>query len=137
MQEVLSSGRLVMSTGRVYNFDRREVAKNPFYWRPKILNYPVQGTGADLVAIGRVTANKRLKKAGLPFLWQSTVHDSIDIDVDGSQEVCYNIAKIVKESIEDIPTNFYRLFGVEFNLPVSCEIGIGPTLGDLKPFEAV
>ena len=72
---------------------------------------------------------------GIPFLWQSTVHDSIDIDVDGDMEVCYNIAKVIKESIESIPDNFYRLFGKTFDLPVSCEIGIGANLGELKPYD--
>lgn len=130
VRTVLDTGQLVMPTGRVFDFDRSEVARRTFLWRPKILNYPVQGTGADLVAIGRVTMWKRLRKAGLPVLFQSTVHDSVDVDIP--PEVCYNSCiKIIKQSIEDIPDNFYRLFGVKFDLPVTCEIGYGPNLEDL------
>ena len=71
-------------------------------------------------------------------MWQSTVHDSLDLDaplgLDGNMDVCYNIAKVVKESIEAIPTNFYRLFGRTFDLPITCEVGIGPNLGELKEY---
>lgn len=133
VREVLSSGQLVMPTGRVYEFDRRDVARRDWFWVPKIKNWPVQGTGADLVAIGRVTMWKRLRKAGIPVLFQSTVHDSVDIDIP--PEVCYNsVCKVIKQSIEDIPLNFQRLFGIKFDLPVSVEIGYGPNLSELTPF---
>ena len=141
VRTVLDTGQLVMPTGRVYDFDRAEVARRTFLWRPKILNYPVQGLGADLVSIGRVTMWKRLHKAGLPVLFTSTVHDSVDLDVDPTSrldipaDVCYNsVCTIVKESIEDIPINFYNLFGIKFDLPLTCEIGCGQNLKDLTPF---
>lgn len=132
VRTVLDKGRLVMPTGREYHWDRADVARRLWFHRPKILNYPVQGLGADLVAIGRVTVWKRLRKEKIPHLFVSTVHDSLDIDC----ETCYtsSIAKIVKQAIGDIPTNFERLFGVPFDLPVSCEIGYGPKLSELTPF---
>jgi DNA polymerase I-like protein with 3'-5' exonuclease and polymerase domains len=118
----------VAPTGRAYTFPRADVAHREWFWRPKILNYPVQGLGADLVAIGRVTMWKRLRRDQIPVLFQSTVHDSIDIDC----EACYNsrVVEIVKQSIIDIPTNFYRLFGVEFDLPLNSEVSVGPNLKD-------
>lgn len=133
VRQVVSTGQLIMPTGRIYDYPRADVAKRLWFWRPKILNYPVQGTGADLVAIGRVTVWKRLRKAGIPHLFVSTVHDSLDIDV----ETCYtsSVCKIIKESIEDIPKNFERLFGVKFDLPISCEIGYGPSLGNLTNYK--
>ena len=139
VRTVLDTGQLVMPTGRVYDFDRAEVARRTFLWRPKILNYPVQGLGADLVSIGRVSMWKRLRKAGLPVLFTSTVHDSIDLDVhpqaaglDIPPDVCYNsVCKIVKESIEDIPKNYFNLFGTKFDIPLTCEIGWGQNLKDL------
>jgi len=121
-----------MPTGRVYSFPREDVANRLWFWRPKILNYPVQGLGADLVAIGRVTAWKRLHKQNLPVFWQSTVHDSIDLDVDNDLETCYNICTIVKKAIQDVPLNFERLFNVPFDLPLNSEISIGPNLKDQK-----
>lgn len=146
VKSVLSDGRLVMPTGRTFVWDRADVAKRLWFHRPKILNYPVQGTGADLVAIGRVTLWKRLRSAKIPVTWQSTVHDSIDIDVqcscgadgvDKHQESCYtsSVCKLIVESIQDVPTNFERLFGVKFDLPVGCEIGYGPNLANLTPYK--
>ena len=133
---VLSTGQLEMPTGRIYLFDRRRVASNSQFWRPKILNYPVQGTGADLVAIGRVPMWKRLRKTNLQYLFQSTVHDSIDIDVpvDKGMDTCYNVCRIVNQSIEDIPINFQRIFGKPFDLPVKCKIGYGQNLEELTPY---
>lgn len=132
---VLDQGRLVMPTGRIFSFDRADVAKRLWFWRPKILNYPVQGTGADLVAIGRVTIWKRLKKQNIPVKWVSTVHDSIDIDVDNDPKVCYTVCKTIDESIRDVPKNFENLFGIKFDLPVNIEIGYGPNLATLTPYE--
>src|ERR1700674_820641 len=113
-----------MPTGRRFEFDRADVAKRLWFWRPKILNYPVQGTGADLVAIGRVTCWKRLRALGLPHLWVSTVHDSLDLDIslDKGLETCYNVCRLIKSSIEDVPTNFERLFEVKFDLPITANI---------------
>lgn len=137
VRRVLDTGYLTMPTGRVYSFNRALVAEQLWYWRSKILNYPVQGLGADLVAIGRVTMWKRIKKLDYPVLFVSTVHDSIDLDLDlngldNPDEMVYNICTVVKQSIRDIPINFYRLFGIEFDLPVDADVKYGPSLGELK-----
>jgi DNA polymerase I-like protein with 3'-5' exonuclease and polymerase domains len=133
VKSVVDTGRLVMPTGRTFLWDRADVVRRLWFHRPKILNYPVQGTGADLVAIGRVALWKRLRKAEIPHKFVSTVHDSIDIDV----ETCYNssVCKMIDEAIRDIPVNFERLFGVKFDLPVGCEIGYGPNLANLTPYK--
>ena len=132
---VTSSGQLIMPTGRIYEFKRYPNKRGEMNWPlTQIKNYPVQGLGADLVAIGRVALWRRVKRAGLaPILFQSTVHDSIDIDT--TSELCYNICMLAKAAIEDIPVNFERLFGVKFNLPVTAEIGYGPNLGALTTYE--
>lgn len=136
VREVVNTGRLVMPTGREYHFPVRDVVHRMWYWKPKILNYPVQGTGADLVCIGRVTAWKRLRQNNQPVIWQSTVHDSVDVDtLDKDPKVWYNVCSIVNQSINDVPTNFYRLFGKTFDLPINAEIGFGPNLQDLTPYD--
>lgn len=134
VREVVNTGRLVLPTGREFAYPRKDVIDRLWFWRPKILNYPVQGTGADLVCIGRVAAWKRLRKAGLAVKWQSTVHDSIDIDTP--LEMVYNVCRTVDNAIRDIPVNFERLFGVKFNLPVIAEIEYGPNLKDTTKYDA-
>lgn len=136
-ETVVETGRLVMPTGRVFTFPRSDVIDREWFWRPKIYNYPVQGTGADLVCLGRVAAWKRIKKQGFPALWTSTVHDSIDLDVpvDKDPKMVYNICSIIDIAIKDIPINFKKLFNTTFELPISAEIFFGPNLKDLTQYD--
>ncbi len=62
----------------------------------------------------------------------NTVHDSIIVDFDS--KVCDNISivKIVDQCFTDIPLNFKKLFGVEFNLPMRVECQVGPTWGNME-----
>lgn len=127
VQEVVGSGRLVMPHGRIYTYTKDKRGEWP---RTTILNYPVQGLGADLMMIGRISFYRRLKASRLPALLVSSIHDSLV--VDSEPEVCYNICKILKNSIEDIPMNFERLFGIKFNLPMKCEISMGVNKKDME-----
>lgn len=125
---VLDNGRLEMVTGRVYQFQSYLSGGESKYPRTKILNYPVQGLAADLMSIARVSLFKRLREAGFTFtvLWVNTVHDSIILDIDtNSWDNILEICKVTYGVFEDIPKNFEKLFGVEFNLPVRCEITAG------------
>jgi DNA polymerase I-like protein with 3'-5' exonuclease and polymerase domains len=101
------------------------------YPRTRILNYPVQGLGADLMAIARVSLRNRLKETeGIKII--NTVHDSIMLDFDPS--ICYtnSIVETVKQCFEDIPSNFAKLFGKEFNLPMRVDIQLGTNWGNLE-----
>lgn len=143
VQEVVDTGKLVMPTGREYHFDRKDVVRRLWFWRPKILNYPVQGLGADLVAIARVGLRRKMK--GSNAILVGTVHDSIDLDVpirqdlpiDKSMQACYNICSLMKASIEDVPANFEKLFQVPFNVPLTGEVFYGPNLKDLTQYKRV
>ena len=46
-----------------------------------LTNYPVQGTGADVMMMVRIMFRKRLKQLGIPCKLVSTVHDSLVTDV--------------------------------------------------------
>jgi len=123
--------KITMPTGRVYNYEP-EVKYGKVKWpRTKILNYPVQGLGADLMAIARVSLANRLKDIKNVKLI-NTVHDSIIVDFDS--KVCDNISivKIVDQCFTDIPANFNKLFGIEFNLPMRVECQVGPTWGNME-----
>lgn len=122
------AGQLVMPTGRIYKYQPTKNNFGEYIWpRTTILNYPVQGLGADLVCIGRISCYKRMK--GLESLLISSVHDSIVVD-SPEQEV-EQVVKILKSSIEDIPINFERVFKTSFDLPLECEIQIGKNLKDM------
>lgn len=127
------TGLYTSPTGREYNYPPSEVVSKQWFWRPKILNYPVQGLGADLVMIARVSFWNRLNKLSLPCIPILSVHDSIVVDTE--RKNCYNIGKVMRESVRDVPRNFQKLFGKEFNLPLDAEIKVGHDLHNMEKIE--
>ena len=127
MREVVRTGQLVMPTGRVYKYERNERNEWP---RTTILNYPVQGLGADLMAIARCSLFKRVKKSGLQCDFISTVHDSIILD--SPEENVQPLIQIIKNVWQDLPKNFEALFKVPFDLPCKCEVKVGEDWGNTK-----
>lgn len=134
MQEVTTTGKIVMPHGRIYTYEKNKHGEWP---RTTILNYPVQGLGADLMMIGRISFYRRFKASGLQGLLVSSIHDSLVIDapskdLDKLDENCYNICMMLKSCIEDIPANFERLFKVPFNLPMRGETSYGINKKDME-----
>jgi len=131
MFDVKQTNKLVMPTGRTYKYlPETNSMGNVKYPRTRILNYPVQGLGADLMTLARVSLFNKIKDMeGVTLI--NTVHDSIMVDYD--PEVCYtnSIVPIVKESFENVPANFKHLFGKDFNLPVRVDIQLGNSWGNV------
>jgi DNA polymerase I-like protein with 3'-5' exonuclease and polymerase domains len=133
MSEATTTGMLRMPTGRIYNFSSTQ-RRNDLVWpRTKILNYPVQGLGADLMTIARVSAYRRFKQAKIEGVFISTIHDSIVADV-ATHEV-ERTCKLFLDVFKDIPANFQRVFGVEFNLPTRAEVSYGMNKFDLQDYK--
>lgn len=128
-EQAIRDGRLVMPTRRVYTY-KPYFKKDRWTWpRTTILNYPVQGLGADLMAIARVSARRRLYDIQ-DCLFINTVHDSIILDTKA--ELCDNICRTLDQVFQDVPKNFERMFGIEFNLPMSAKIKYGLNWKDMK-----
>lgn len=121
-----------MPTGRIYNFDPSERRGDLVWPRTKILNYPVQGLGADLMCIARVSFARRHRESGLRGLLISTIHDSIVVDCP--EEETNQTAQMFLDVFRDIPANFQKLFGTEFTLPTRCEVQYGPTKGNMQEY---
>jgi DNA polymerase I-like protein with 3'-5' exonuclease and polymerase domains len=130
MQEATTTGMLRMPTGRIYHYSPEERRGDLVWPRTTILNYPVQGTGADIMCIARVSFARRFIQRGITGRLISTVHDSIVVDVEDHEvdKVC----KMFHEVFDDIPMNFKRIFGVEFNLPTRCEVEYGKNLKEMQ-----
>lgn len=133
VKQATTEGLYTSPTGRQYSYPPREVVEKLWYWRPKILNYPVQGLGADLVMIARISLWNRINIMGLPCIPITTVHDSIVVDTP--KESCYNIGIVLKSCVEDIPQNFKKLFGLDFDLPLTAEIKAGNDLRNMEKIE--
>lgn len=136
---VLDRGRLELPTGRIYQFQpNTNRAGEVTYPKTKILNYPVQGLAAELMAIARVVLSKRISALNFNnILFVNTVHDEIllDIQTEMWDNIGRDIVDVVHKVFEDIPENFKRLFGVEFNLPVKAEVSYGSNWGSMKEFK--
>lgn len=100
-----------------------------------LTNYPVQGTGADIMMIARVSFANRLKRLGLSSKLRgevklvTTVHDSIGLDVQADEDVQL-LVNLFHQVFDDLPANFKRLFGYDWAVPLECEVKAGPNMKD-------
>jgi DNA polymerase-1 len=92
-------------------------------------NYPVQGTGADVMLIARLSFRRRLKAAGIPALLVSTVHDSIVVDVP--RMYVDAVVALFYEVFDDLIENIKRCFGYTWKTPLACEVKVGMNLKDM------
>lgn len=131
VQTATTEGTIISPTGRQFHYQQYQNKRGDWEWPiTTIKNYIVQGTGADLVMIARISLANRLKKMGLSSKLVATVHDSIVIDCP--EEEWELVAKTALQAVQDVPMNFERLFGQEFNLPLTAEVLYGKTLGDMN-----
>ena len=122
-----------MPTGRVYHFPltRNKITNELEVPERAIKNYPVQGLGADVMSVARVSFFKRWKDIGdIKGVLCNTVHDSIVCDIQSSEvarvrDLCHSV-------FSDLPDNFGRVFGKRFNLPLCCEVLGGDNMTDME-----
>lgn len=122
---------IVGPLGREWAISNRDKRGELFVPWTTLTNYPVQGTGADIMAIARVSFARRLKASGMPLLLVSTVHDSIIVDCPDEKYIqpCINLFHQV---FDDIPSNIKRMFGYTWIVPMDCECKIGRNMLDMK-----
>lgn len=128
IREAVTTGKVVSPTGREYIFTKFDGKIRD----TQVKNYTVQGTGADIMALARVSFFNRLKKLNYQnALLVNTVHDSLVMDVDENTVDVDKIISTMHEVFDDIPSNFKKLFGVEWNVPMSCEVNAGYNWEDM------
>jgi len=127
IKTVIETGELSTPLGRFFKFQKYGGEYTP----TTIKNYPVQGTGADIMALVRVSAYNRLKKLDLPdCLLVNTVHDSIILDFKDAGLIPV-LNDMFHGVFKDIPANIEKVFGVKFNVPMTCENQVGSNWGDM------
>lgn len=91
-----------------------------------LTNYPVQGTGADVMMVARVSFARRLRNivTNGRCLMISTVHDSIVLDVEDERDYQVLI-NLFHQVFDDLPINFKKLFGYNWIVPLPCETKLG------------
>lgn len=123
IKEATTTKHLSIPTGRKWHFEMVRNSRGELEWPiTQIKNFPVQGLEADLMMLTRVSLFNRIKH-DKEVLMINSVHDSILIDCPTAKVdwVCQTMAAVFR----DVPTNFKRLWKVEFNLPYRGEVQKG------------
>lgn len=133
VQTAVRDGKLIMPTGRIYEFELERDYKGELKAPETVIkNYPVQGLGADMMSIARVSFMRRFKDAGINGILVNSVHDSIVCDVHASS--VKQTAEIFHSVFNDLPSNYNRIFGAQFDLPMTCEVGVGNNMKELTEY---
>lgn len=130
MREVQEHGKYTLPTGRTYVYKSYLKQGIPTLPRTKILNYPVQGLGADLMMVARVALWRAMQRQKLNAKLISTVHDSVLVDAPDSE--VDTVVGLFFDTWDRLPQRFENLFGVEFNLPCRVEVQKGPVWGKMQ-----
>ena len=125
IQEATTTGKTISPFGRVHEHEPRRGEWNI----PDITNHINQGCGADVMAVARVSFANRWMNSGLEGKMISTVHDSIVLDTPE-----YNVipaTKMFHETFRDLPASISKAYGVNWTLPLLCEVGAGNNMKEL------
>jgi DNA polymerase I-like protein with 3'-5' exonuclease and polymerase domains len=129
IREAQTNGRLTIPSGRYYPISPDYQKQQP--WPLTVIkNYPVQGFGADLVMLARLRAAQLLEaeKQRVPSFCADligTIHDSIVLDAPSSSAI--QAARLLRQSIEEVPSYVKKVWGYDFQLPLTSEVSFGPT----------
>jgi DNA polymerase-1 len=128
---VTRSEPLVGPTGREWHIalgrDKKGNLKIPW---TILTNYPVQGTGADVMMIARISFARRLKTSGIPALLISTVHDSIVVDT--TSQYVQAVTNLFYQVFDDLVSNLNKVFGIDWQVPLACEVKVGMDMLNMK-----
>jgi DNA polymerase I len=98
------------------------------HW-PTMTNYPVQGTGNDIISIARCSLKRRLPASTKLIL---TIHDSIVVDCP--MDFVESTAKTMIDVFNDIPKNIEKLFHVKSPIAFPGEVKLGKNLKEMEKF---
>ena len=102
---------------------------------PEIKNYPVQGTGGELVqiALGQLWRwFMKNQNFGGKALMVNTVHDCVWFDIH--KDVVAQVVPVCKTIMEGIPHFLEHFFGINCPVPFPVDAEIGDNMLDLKHF---
>ena len=128
--QVMNGKKIIGPSGREWQIPPRDDGSVPW---TTLTNYPVQGTGADLMAIARVSLRNRLKTGKLKSQLISTVHDSLVADCPPEEKEA--VAEAMYKTFDNLLPNMKKLWNVDSPIPFPCEIKIGNNLGEMSKYE--
>jgi DNA polymerase I-like protein with 3'-5' exonuclease and polymerase domains len=132
VQCAMVDGFVQIPTGRKYLFTPTVRGGERVWPRTQILNYPVQGFSAELMALYRVLLFRRIRREfGLEQVkFISTVHDSVVVDT--AKDLWYDVAKVMESTFSELPAMFQKMFNAELNVPFAGEVKYGMDMLNLE-----
>lgn len=76
--------------------------------------------------IARISLYNRVRAAGIPCKFKSTIHDSIILDVPSAY--LQQVVDIAHQVFDDLIPNIKKLFNYEWVVPMECECKAGPNM---------
>lgn len=130
IKRATTTGIITSPFGREYQFIPKKNFRGELVWSENdIVNWPNQGCGADVMAVARVAAHSRARRANLKGLFINSVHDSIEIDAPSSEQDAW--VELLDKVFKDLPELVTKAYGVHWNIPMLGEVSIGPNRSDL------
>ena len=130
IKQATTTNKIISPFGREYYFEPKPNYRGELVWSENdIVNWPNQGCGADVMAVARVAAHSRAKRANLQGYFINSVHDSIEIDAPEKEKDQW--VELLDKVFKDLPGLVTRAYGVEWNVPMLGEVSVGPNRCDL------
>jgi DNA polymerase-1 len=97
----------------------------------KVKNYPIQGAGADIMFMMLGVLDKELSTSfDGRVRMLNTVHDSVLLEVPDC--LVDDVVHAAQQSLESVPEELHRLFGVNSPVAFPVDYSIGKTLAEVK-----
>jgi len=135
-RQVASGSPIIGPLGRFWPIPMGEDRRGEIFIPWTILtNYPVQGTGADVMMLARISFVKRLRTKSWSdkCLVISSVHDSIV--VDSPSQYLQEVTNLFHQVFDDLATNIRKIFGYNWEVPLACEAKYGNNMKQMTKID--
>lgn len=126
-QQVVSKKPIRSPMGREWMIYLNEDGKLPW---TVLTNYPVQGTGADIVMLARLSLRRQLRENGLSAILVGTVHD--DIRIDCPDEETDHVIECCYKAFDNVPVNIKKFWNIDVPIPFPGEVYKGRNFRDME-----
>jgi hypothetical protein len=126
---VMAGKPIVGPLGTEWLISNRDKNNELYVPMTNLTNFPVQGTGADVMMIARISAYNRLKMYD-DIKFDQTVHDSISADCPSHRTRL--VSNTFYEVFRDLQKNIKKIFGYSWVVPLEGEVKVGMNKADME-----
>lgn len=122
---------IISPLGRVWKLEPvvNNWGKSQIPWTT-LSNYPVQGTGHDIVSVARILLRNKMLQHKLTARLITTVHDDIMADVP--EKEVKTVAALMYESFDEVRAVIKQKFNYDTVIPFEGEVKTGQNMADMQ-----